>query len=130
MGTRSGAANGSIIVGVYPTDASGNKPTFPLPAAIEKKTISASALLPTTTGWSTLVTFSNLDQKLEPNARYCIIVSQSLLGATGSVSLDTASTDANGCLATTGTGGLTPWTTPAGRDMRIRVYGRFKYPQP
>jgi prepilin-type N-terminal cleavage/methylation domain-containing protein len=129
MGTRSGSGSGTITVGIYPTDSSGNRPTFPLPAPIEKKTILGSSL-PTAAGWSAIITFSDLNQKLEPNTRYCIIVTQSLLGATGSVSLDTASTDANGVLSTTGTGGLTAWTTPAGRDMRVRVYGRYKYPQP
>jgi prepilin-type N-terminal cleavage/methylation domain-containing protein len=129
MGARSGTGSGTITVGIYPADASGNKPTFPLAAAIEKKSIPATSL-PSVAGWSTVVTFSDLEQKLLPNTRYCVVVSQSLLGTTGSVSLDTASADANGFLATTSTGGLTAWTTPAGRDMRVRVYGRYKYPQP
>ena len=129
MGTRSGSGSGTISVGIYPTDASGTRPPFPLPAAIEKKSIPGTAL-PSANGWSTVVNFTNLDQKLDPATRYCIVVSQSTLAATGSVSLDTVSTDSNGVLATTGTGGVSLWTNPAGRDMRIRVYGRYKYPQP
>lgn len=125
MGTRFPGATGTLTVRLFPADASG-KPPLGLLNPIESKTVSATAL-PTATGWSQVITFSNIDQNLSPTGRYCIVVSQSTLSATGSVSLDRTSSDANGILLTTGTQG-TSWSTPAGNDMRIKVLGRHKRP--
>ena len=128
MGTRALlGATATITVGLYPADADG-KPPVPLPAAIEKRTVSA-LVLPSSTGWSQVVTFSDVNQALAPTGRYCVIVSQSSLTGAGSVSLDASSSDANGTLCQTTTAGGS-WSKQTTRDMRIRVYGRYKYPAP
>ena len=58
--------------------------------------------------------------------RYWIVVSQTQVTTTGSVSYDPASSDINDPYASTLSG---IWTTYIGRDMKVRVYGRYKYPQ-
>ena len=48
---------------------------------------------------------------------------------TGSVSIESSSTDTNGSLLKSSTGGGL-WTFPTNQDLRIRVRGRYKYPGP
>jgi len=123
MGLRAVGASGSFSVSICPVDSKGWPNTL---AAVEKVTVSASTL-PTSLGWSGTIKFTNVDQKLNPKDRYCIVVTQSLLTATGSISIESSSTDANGVALKSSTGGGL-WTIPSNQDLRIRVKGRYKYP--
>jgi hypothetical protein len=122
MGTRMPGATGSWTVSLY--SASGNVPN--LLGLVDRKTIPASSL-PTSLGWSQVITFTN-DHQLTAGQRLCVVVSQT--GTAGTVSIDTASADTNGFWSTSATSG-TVWTTATTtRDMRIRVKGRYTYPGP
>jgi prepilin-type N-terminal cleavage/methylation domain-containing protein len=121
MGTRTVGATGSWTVGLYA--ASGSTPN--MLTLIDKKTLAATSLPTGTPGWSPVITFTN-DHQLSPSDRYCVVISQSG-SAVGSVSFDSASTDATGVWSNSGTGG-TLWTGSTTRDMRIRVMGRYKSP--
>ena len=122
---KSRPRSGSFTVSVCPVDSKGWPNTL---AAVEKVTVSASTL-PTSLGWSGTIKFTNVDQKLDPKTRYCIVLSQTLLAATGSVSIESASTDTNGAVLKSSTGGGL-WTIPTNQDLRIHVKGRYKYPGP
>jgi hypothetical protein len=122
MGTRTGGSASWTVI-LCPVDSAGKPNTL---APIEKSVVSSS-VLPTTLGWSQLIKFVNVDQKLNPTTRYCVVITQPLLGTSGSLSIDGASTDATGVALKSGTaGGI--WTVPAGQDLRIRIKGRYKYP--
>jgi len=104
------------------SDATGKPNTL---APIESQTLAVKNLT-TTAGWSPVITFGT-QQNLDPKQRYWIVVSQTQVTTTGSVSYDPASADFNDPYASTFSG---IWTTYSGRDMKVRVYGRYKYPQP
>ena len=97
---------------------------------IETKTLPMSSLT-TTMQWSPLVQFTNLDQDLDCNTGYCVVVSQTTLGgvlSNGSVGYNAASSDANGKWS--GYSTVTGWQPSGTRDMKVRVLGRYKYPAP
>jgi hypothetical protein len=104
-----------------PSDATGKPNTL---APIETQTLAVKNLT-TAAAWSPVVTFST-QQNLDPKQRYWLVVSQTQVTTTGAVSYDPASSDFNDPYASTFSG---IWTTYMGRDMKVRVYGRYKYPQ-
>jgi hypothetical protein len=104
-----------------PSDATGKPNTL---APIETQTLAVKNLT-TAAGWSPVITFST-QQNLDPKLRYWIVVSQTQVTTTGSVSYDPASSDTSDPYGSTFSG---IWTTYIGRDMKVRVYGRYKYPQ-
>jgi hypothetical protein len=127
MATRSAAnyTGKTWNVMLCPTNALGKPDTL---NPIETRTLLADTLK-TTVGWSPVISFTTA-QNLDPKQRYWIVVGQGLLSTSfGSVSFDPASTDAADPYGSTTTAS-TLWTTYTARDMKIRVYGRYKYPQP
>lgn len=128
MASRSaGSTTGkSWTISLCPSDLLTGKPNILAP--IEQTTLTMAALS-TTQAWSPVISFTNAAQNLSPSQRYWIVVSQSLLTTTGSVGFNTASTSTGDPFATSTTSG-TIWTTYAGRDMKVRIYGRYKYPAP
>lgn len=123
----SGSTTGKYwIVSVCPSDPLTGKPNSLAP--IEQQTLEMSSLT-TSQGWSPLIPFTVITQNLDPSKRYWIVVSQSVLTTTGNVGFNGASTVTADPIATTSTAGTT-WTTYTGRDMKIRIYGRYKYPSP
>ena len=110
-------------ISLCPSDALGKPNTL---APIEQTTLFMSKLT-ATAAWSPVITFTTA-QNLNPSERYWIVVSQSAVSATGNVSYDPSSSDTPDPFASTAVPGV--WTTYSGRDMKIRVYGRYKYPSP
>lgn len=128
VANKSSSASGSSkwTVSLCPSDALG-APNFLAP--IEQQTIEMSKLT-TTVAWtpSTQLLFSGA-HNLDPTKRYWIVVSQSVIASTGNVQYVPSSTVTADPYATTITAGGS-WTLHTGRDMKIRVYGRYKYPAP
>jgi prepilin-type N-terminal cleavage/methylation domain-containing protein len=125
MGTATGSTTGkSWTVSLCP-DLLGKPNTL---NPIEQKTLPMSNFA-TTAKWSSLLPFTNTAQNLNPSQKYWIVVSQSALTTTGTVSFDNSSGDTADPAATTATAG-TLWTSYTTRDIKIRVYGRYKYPGP
>ena len=116
------------FVRLYHANADGT-PNLGL-GVIEEQTLQMSSL---TTGmqWSPLIGFTKLDQNLDCNTGYCVVVGQNVVStviSNGSVGYDGASGDANGVWSTySSTSG---WQSSGTRDMKIRVMGRYKYPAP
>ena len=83
--------------------------------------------LNTSYGWEP-ITFDA--RGLNPSQRYWVVISQTLPAVLGSgtVSYDPSSSDSADPFANTPTAGN--WSLNSGRDMKIRVYGRYKYPAP
>lgn len=124
MATRTAPAGTTAKWNVMlcPSDATGKPNTL---APIETQTLALNTLA-TTAGWSPVITFSSQQQNLDPKLRYWVVVSQTQVTTTGSVAYDAASGDFNDPYASTFSG---IWSTYTTRDMKIRVYGRYKYPQ-
>ena len=124
MATRTGTGTGkSWTLSLCPTDALGKPNTL---APIETKTLPMTSL-GASAGWSPIIAFTGA-HNLDPTQRYWLVVSQGALTTTGSVVYDPSSSDTADPFATSTL--TTVWTTYPGRDMKIRVYGRYKYPQP
>lgn len=125
VGSTAQLAARSWTVSLCASDALG-KPNFAAP--IEQQTLTMTGLS-TGMAWSPVISFTNAAQNLSPTQQYWIVVSQSILSTTGSVGFDSASTATANPFAATSTSG-TSWATFTGRDMKIRVYGRYKYLTP
>lgn len=120
----SGGTTGKYwTVSLCPSDAFG-KPNFLAP--VEQQTLQMSSL-GTSAGWSPMITFTGA-HNLDPAKQYWVVVSQSVLTTTGSV-MYAASTATADPFAVTSTSG-SAWTVYSGRDMKVKVYGRYKYPAP
>lgn len=120
----SASSTSKWTVSLCPSDALG-KPNFLAP--IEQQTLEMGKLT-TTAAWtpSTQLNFSGA-HNLDPTKEYWIVVSQSVLAATGYVNSVTPSgVTAQPYAGTTNAGGS--WQLDANRDMKIRVYGKYKYP--
>ena len=116
------------FVRLYHANADGT-PNLGL-GVIEEKTLPMGSLT-TTMQWSPLIGFTKLDQNLDCNTGYCVVVGQSTLGgllSNGSVGYNGASSDANGKWSAYST--LSGWQSSGTRDMKIRILGRYKYPAP
>jgi hypothetical protein len=97
----------------------------PTMTVIEERSLSMSSLS-TTPKWAA-VAFS-VNTGLDPSKRYCIVFGQSLLTGqpSGTVVYDSAGT---GGFATSLDGMV--WGSPSStRELRLKVYGRYKYPSP
>jgi hypothetical protein len=120
----SGSTTGKFwTVSLCPSDLMG-KPN--LLAPIDQKTLQM-ANLSTTATWSPAITFTS-EHNLAVSQRYWIVVSQSAVTTTGSVSYDPSSSKSADPYASTAIAGN--WSLYPGRDMKIRVFGRYKYPAP
>jgi hypothetical protein len=119
--TASSTTTAKWNVMLCPSDATGKPNTL---APIETQTLALNTLA-MTAGWSPVIAFST-QQNLDPKQRYWIVVSQTQVTTTGSVAYDPASSDFNDPYASTFSG---IWSTYTTRDMKVRVYGRYKYPQ-
>lgn len=98
--------------------------------AIETKTLPMGSMA-TTMQWSPLIQFTNLNQDLDCDTGYCVVVTQTAAGgvlSNGAVGYNGASSDANGKWSASST--LTGWQPSGTRDMKVRVLGRYKYPAP
>jgi hypothetical protein len=76
-------------------------------------------------------TFS-VNTGLAPDKGMCVTVGPQAFSPSGYVGLDTASADPDGVFMTSSSSGVTyavPSSTST-RDLRIRVWGRYKYPAP
>ena len=121
----SGSTTGKFwTVSLCPSDPVTGKPN--LAGAVEQVTLQMSSL---TTGaaWSPVLSFTKVHD-LTPGQRYWITVTQTAVTSTGSVSYDGATASAANPYASSAIAGV--WTLNAARDMKIRVYGRYKYPAP
>jgi hypothetical protein len=120
----SGSTTGKYwTVSLCPSDATG-KPN--LAAALEQVTLPMGSL-GTTAAWSPSISFTKPHDLLR-SQRYWITVTQSAVTTTGSVYFDPSSGKAAEPYAATAIAGS--WSLYSGRDMKIRVYGRYKYPAP
>ena len=106
-----------------PSDAAG-KPD--LAGALEQVTFNVGSLT-TTAAWSPVITFGQ-PHDLMRSQRYWIVITQSAVTGTGSVMYNPSSSVASEPFAATAIAGA--WSLYPGRDMKIRVYGRYKYPAP
>lgn len=94
----------------------------------DEATLSTS-LLPTTSTPTALIPLGfTANSGLDPAKGMCVTVGPQAFSPSGLVGYDAASSDAAGAWMTSSTGG-TLYTTPSTtRDMRVRVWGRYKYP--
>ena len=126
MANKASTANSTSkwTVSLCPSDALG-KPNFLAP--IEQQTLEMGKLT-NSAAWSPLITFTGA-HNLEPTTQYWVVVSQTIIAPTGNVVYVSSSSVPAQPFATSTTAGGS-WTVNTGRDMKIRVYGRYKYPAP
>ena len=65
---------------------------------------------------------------LDPAKGMCVTIGPVAFSPSGYVGYDGSSTDAAGAWMTSSNAGVTYGTPSTTRDMRIRVWGRYKYP--
>ena len=97
----------------------------------DEQTLSATAMnaAATPTNWYSSNTFT-ANAGLDSTKGMVITLGPNTGSPSGVVSLDAASVDLAGQLMTSANSGGGYTVSPATRDLRIRVWGRYKYPGP
>jgi prepilin-type N-terminal cleavage/methylation domain-containing protein len=98
---------------------------------LEEQRLPVSSLVASTTpAWLLAPVVFSVNSGLKPTEGACVVIGPQAFSPSGNAGFNAGPVSSGGAMFTSTTGGLTFGAANTSRSLKIRVYGRYKYPGP